>query len=235
MYSEQSPSTLELLLDLAWSPFRTIKNFYRDLSEIDERLRDDSIVVRVLAMLAMPFRMFGGFLSMMVQNWPTSRSGFAAIAAIPAFLTLIGLLFAWVFVDKFRNDSWRVETSQSYYELNVLKHPKTPESALTYAQKLVEIDPNDPKLKLQLGLAEARAGNSFAASDAIESIAPDDPQEDEVGPLEAHIWRARYLVSNKTAEEFGEVIDQAVGHLNIVINADKDSLIGKSELAALFT
>ena len=80
MHSEQSPSALQAILDFFWSPFRTIKYFYRDLSEIDDRLRDDSIAVRMLATVTMPFRLLGAFLSLMVQNWPTSRSGAAAIA-----------------------------------------------------------------------------------------------------------------------------------------------------------
>ena len=60
MHSEQSPSALEVILDFFWSPFRTIKYFYRDLSEIDDRLRDDSIGVRMLATVIMPFPFTGG-------------------------------------------------------------------------------------------------------------------------------------------------------------------------------
>ena len=230
MYSEQSPSALQALLDFLWSPFRTIKYFYRDLSEIEDRLRDDSIAVRFLALIMMPFRLLGGFLSLMIQNWPTSRSGFAALAGIPAFFTLVGLLFAWVAVDKIRNDSWRVSTNQSYYDHNVETRPETPESALAYARKLVEIDPADAKLKFQLGIAEMRAGNMFAANDVIKNIAPDD----EVGLLGGHIWRAKFLVENKKVEEFKPVIGLAEKHLKMAIAADPESLAGKSELAALY-
>ena len=234
MYSEQSPSALQALFDFLWSPFRTISSFYRDLSQIEDRLRDDSLAVRVMAMITMPFRLLGGFLSLMVQNWPTSRSGFAAVAGIPAFFTLLGLLGAWVLVDYVRNDSWRVATNQAYYDLNAQNHADTPESALAYAKKLVEIDPNDDKLKFQLGVAEMRNGNPLAADDAMRSIAPATPKEDEIGLARAHIWRAGYLVSNKTADEFKAVIAKAENHLQLAIASDEGNLTGKSQLAYLY-
>lgn len=234
MYSEQSPGALQAFFDFLWSPFRAIKYFYQDLSQIEERLRDDSIAVRVLTTCAMPFRLLGGFLSLMVQNWPTSRSGLAAVAGIPAFFTLLGLLGALVLVDYVRNDSWRIATNQAYYDFNVEAHSDTPESALVYAQKLVDIDPNDAKLKYQLGRAEERAGNLFAADDAMKSIAPDNPKDEELGFLDAHIWRANYLVRNKTAEEYKAVIGEAENHLNMVIAANTESLAGKSQLANLY-
>ena len=192
MYSEQSPSALQAVVDFLWSPFRAIKYFYRDLSEIDERLRDDSIAVRALTIFLMPFRLVGGFLSLMVQNWPTSRSGFAAIAGIPAFFTLLGLLGAWVLVDYVRNDSWRISTNQAYFEHNVETHSENPESALAYAKKLVEIDPNDVKLKYQLGLAQERAGNLFAANDAMVSIAPIVPLDEVTKVVETETETAEF-------------------------------------------
>ena len=234
MYSENSPSALQAFFDFLWSPFRVIKYFYRDLSEVEERLRDDSIAVRALAVLVMPFRLFGGFLSLMVQNWPTSRSGFAAVAGFPAFFTLVGLLGAWVLVDYVRNDSWRIATNQAYYDLNVEDYSDAPESALAYARKLVEVDPKDENLKYQLGVAEFRAGNPFAADDAMKSIAPATPKDDQVGLPGAHIWRASYLVSNKTAEEFKSAIGDAENHLQLAIAADTENLTGKSQLAYLY-
>ena len=257
MQSEQSPSFLQDIFDFFWSPFRTIKSFYRDLSDVDVRLRDDSIGVRVLAMIATPFRLMGGFISMMVQNWPTSRSGVAAIASLPAILTLLGLLGAWVLNDYIRNESWRVNANQGYYEFNVATHADTPESALAFARKLVEIDPDDDDLKFQLGVAEMTAGNSFAADDVMASIAPDvpvtqsdqakpddpenaddlenpdDPDENQ-GMMKAHIWRAGFLVMDKTAAEFKEVIGQAERHLEMAIAADSENLDGKSRLANLY-
>ena len=234
MHSEQSPSTIKAFFDFLWSPFRTIKYFYRDLSEVDDRLRDDSIAVRLLAMLAMPFRLLGGFLSLMVQNWPTSRSGIAAVVGIPAFFTLLGLLGAWVIVDYVRNDSWRVATNQAYYDFNIESHADTPESALAYARKLVEIDPKDVNLKYQLGLAEMRAGNPVAANDAMKSIAPANPKDEDVGLPRAHIWRASYLVRDKAAEEFKAVMGKAENHLQLATAADKGNLSGKSQLAYLY-
>ena len=234
MHSEQSSSTSHSVLEFLWSPFQTIKYFYRDLSEIDGRLRDDSIVVRLLSMLTMPFRLLGGFLSLMVQNWPTSRSGFAAVASVPAFFTLLGLLGSWVLADYVRNEAWRVRTNQQYYELNVVGHPDTPESALSYAKKLVKIDPKDKKLKFQLGIAEQRAGNLFAASDAMKSIAPEDPEDGKAGLLQAHLWRASNLVRNKTAKEYKAVIEQAEKHLDLAIEADKEILSGKAQKAYLY-
>ena len=234
MHSEKSPSFLQAFLDFLWSPFRTIKHFYADLAQVDERLRDDSIAVRMVAIIATPFRLLGGFISMMVQNWPTSRSGAAAIAGLPAFFTLLGLLGAWVLTDYIRNEAWRVRTNQAYYDLNVQARSDTPESALTYARKLVEIDPNDTKLKYQLGVAEMRAGNPIAANDAMTSIAPENPEDDKAGLPIAHVWRSSYLVQNKSAEEFKEVIGQAEKHLQLAIDANKENLAGKSQLAYLY-
>ena len=108
MHSENFSDLPRAILDFLWSPFRTVKYFVRDLSATDDRLVDDSIVIRILALASMPFHLLGGLISLMVQNWPTSRSGIAAIAAIPAAITLMGLLSAWVLADYVRSDAKRI-------------------------------------------------------------------------------------------------------------------------------
>ena len=251
MHSEKS-EFLQGTLDFIGSPFRTIKLFIHDLSRIDERLRDEAIVVRLVALASMPLRLLGGFFGLMLQNWPTSRSGVAAILGAPAFLTLIGLLGAWVLADKFRSDTNRVTTNQAYLNFNLdnfnasqnlalntrgleretyeNQGEEFADSALAYAQKLVEIDTEDVKLKYQLGVAQARAGNIYAANDTMKSIAPDDEQ----GHLEAHLWRARYLHKDKTADEFKESLGLIEKHLAMAIAADRESLYAKAQLAKTY-
>lgn len=249
MHSEKS-EFLQVIFDFLGSPFRTIQLFIQDLSRIDDRLRDDSIAVRLLAMAMIPFKLFAGFLSLMVQNWPTSRSGVAAVLGVPAFLAALGLLGAWIAADYFRPDSQRIGTNQGYLELNLEKFNTTQnllknssvgldrdflekdakkfaKSALAYGQKLVEIDPEDVNLKYQLGLSLARAENLVAANDTMKSIAPDDEQ----GHLEAHLWRARYLSQGKSAEEVKASLGLIEKHLAMASEADKENLNGKAQLA----
>jgi len=154
MHSENSSTVPQAILEFLGSPFRTIKYFFRDLSKVDERLEDRSIIVRLLALATIPLQLLGGFLSLMLQNWPTSRSGIAAIASIPAFFTLLSLLGAWVVADYVRSDTKRIGANQAYYNFNVANFPDAPESALAFAKKLVDIDPEDIDLKFQLGRAQ---------------------------------------------------------------------------------
>jgi len=252
MHSEKS-EFLQVALDFIGSPFRTIKLFIQDLSRIDERLRDDSVVVRLLALATMPFRLIGGFLSLMVQNWPTSRSGIAAILGVPAFFTLIGLLGAWALADKFRSNTVRIGANQGYLEFNLENYATTTnqirvaapskqrdmlqkqaqqyaESAMVYGQKLVEIDPIDVDLKYQLGISQERAGDVLAANDTMKSIAPDNEQ----GHLKAHLWRARYLADGQSAEEFKASLGLVEKHLEMATAADKENLVGRAQLAKTY-
>jgi len=248
MHSEQS-EFFQVVLDFLGSPFRTIKLFFEDLSRVDDRLRDDSIAVRLLTLATMPFRLLGGFLSMMIQNWPTSRSGFAAFLGVPAFSTLIGLLGAWVLADNLRSESKRIGVNQGHLEFNVENWQEVQslaqnsrgieqeslqnqteelaKSALAYGTKLVELDPEDASLKFQLGLSLARTGDLLSANDIMKSIAPDDEQ----GHLEAHLWRARYLSRSKSADEFKKNLGLIEKHLAMAIAADKENLISKAQLA----
>lgn len=231
MHSENFSDLPRAILDFLWSPFRTVKYFVRDLSATDDRLVDDSIVIRILALASMPFHLLGGLISLIVQNWPTSRSGIAAIAAIPAAITLMGLLSAWVLADYVRSDARRILFYKSALQFNIQNFPDVPESALAFAQRLVEIDPNDTELKFKLGLAQQRADNDFLANDIMKSIAPDDTE----GYLEAHNWRATYLVrKNKTAEELKAIIGLAEKHLKMITTIAPDRLIGKARLASLY-
>ncbi len=251
MQSEKS-EILETAFGFIGAPFRTIELFIQDLSRIDDRLRDDSIVVRLLALVTIPFQLLGGFLSLMVQNWPTSRSGWAAILGVPAFFTLISLLGAWAIADKFRSDTMRIGFNESFLDLNVENFGATQnliqtsqgfereeleqtakqfaESSLAYGQKLVEIDPEDMRLKFLLGVSFARNGDLFAANDIMSSIAPDD----EPGYLEAHLWRAQYLAQDKTADELKASLGLIEKHLAMAIALDKENLAGKSRLADIY-
>jgi len=251
MHSEKS-EFLQDTLDFIGSPVRTIKLWTQDLSRVDERLRDDSIVVRLLALATMPFRLFAGFLSMMVQNWPTSRSGLAAILGVPAFFTLIGLLGAWTAAEKLRSNTVRIGVAQGFAKLNLEAFAKNKNlansaqgfvkeeleeqaqqyanSALTYGEKLVELDPEDINLKFELGLAKERAGDAFGANNIMMGIAPDDEQ----GYLQAHLWRAQYLVQGKSAEEVKASLGLIEKHLAMASAADKESIAGKAGLAQIY-
>ena len=252
MHSEKS-EFFEVIFDFLSSPFRTISLFIQDLSRVEDRLQDDSIVVRAMTLAMIPFRLLSGFLSLMVQNWPTSRSGTAAILGVPAFFTLVGLLGAWVFADKFRSDTQRVSVNKGYCKFNQenftlsqnllqqasLQTDKDSlqaevdtfaKSALAYSQKLVEIDPQDVDLKYQLGLSQARTGKLLLANDTMKSIAPDDEQ----GHLEAHLWRANYFSRYTTAEGLKSSLGLIEKHLAMAIAADPENLAGKAQLAKTY-
>ena len=251
MQSEKS-EILQAAFGFIGAPFRTIELFIQDLSRIDDRLRDDSIVVRLLALVTIPFRLLWGFLGLMVQNWPTSRSGLAAILGLPAFFTLISLLGAWAIADKFRSDTMRIGLNENFHNFNVENFGATQnliqtsqgpareeleqtakqfaESSIAYGQKLVEIDPEDMRLKFLLGISFARKGDLLAANDVMSSIAPDD----EPVYLNAHLWRAQYLAQDKTADELKASLGLIEKHLAMAIALDKEGLDGKARLANIY-
>jgi hypothetical protein len=134
--------------------------------------------------------------------------------------------------DYVYNEARMVGTNQSYYEFNTQTNADSPESALSFAKKLVEVDPTSIELKYQLGLAYQKAGRDFAAADVMRSIAPDE----KMGFPAAHIWRATYLSANKNLEQLQETIGLARKQVDLAIQAEEaesSKLTGKFQQAAL--
>lgn len=230
MPANSSNSLLQSTAEFFYSPFKVLNAFYRDLAEIDDRLHDDSIVVRLVCLVTIPFRMLGGLISLMVQSWPTSRSGRAFIIGAPALLTMAAAMGAWMLADYVYNEARMFNTNTAYYNLNLQTHPDTPESALSFAKKLVEIDPTSEELKYQLGIAFARAKQLPEAADIMRSLAPDN----ETGFPAAHIWRANYLSTDKTIDELKQTMGSAQEHLELAMAAEPNKAMGKFQQAMLY-
>lgn len=227
MPSNPANEILQSTAEFISSPFNALSGFYRDLADVDDRLHDDSIVVRLICLVTIPFRMLAGLANLMIQNWPTSRSGWAFIVGAPAMLTIAGALGAWILADYVYNEARMINTNSAYYQMNVEQRPESPEFALSYAKKLVEVDPTSEDLKFQLGIAYARAKKLPEAADVMRSLAPDN----EVGYPKAHIWRANYLTAGKSLDELRQTMDLAQKQLDLSMATKSDRFLGKYQQA----
>jgi hypothetical protein len=171
--------------------------------------------------------MLAGLANLMVQNWPTSRSGWAFIIGVPAMFTIASALSAWMLADYVYNEARMIGTNSAYYQLNVENRPDTPESALSFAKKLVEVDPTSKELKFQLGIAYARAKKLPEAADVMRSLAPDN----EIGFPRAHVWRANYLTAGKSLDELRQTMDLAQKQLDFSMANEADKFVGKYQQA----
>jgi tetratricopeptide (TPR) repeat protein len=230
MQSDDTPNFIESFIEAIGAPGNTVKRFYQDLANIDESLLDDSIVVRILAILATPFRLLGSFLSFVANDWATTRSGLAFFLGAPVVLTLIVALGIWLLADRIYNQARMVGTNQAYFQLNSADDSR-PESALAYAKKLVEIDPNSEHL-YQLGVAYANCDDMARAKDIMLKISPNT----EAGFIPGHIWRATNISSDieiDDAEASQDVFATAIHQLQMAIDANPEDQLALLNLGDL--
>ena len=183
--------------ELLASPFLAVRRALSFLSRRDDGFdQEQSLVMSLFGLLTFPLRLFWGFLVFMVQAWPQSRSGFAFLRSVPAILGIGTFLGGLLAADLFITEARRIGSAQSYLAYHNLNSPDHPEYALMFAQKLIEIKPDVPEHKYQLGLAYDRVGNMFRAFDAMESIVLDD----ESDLTRALVWLSQYYQRSNLIE-----------------------------------
>lgn len=213
-------------------PFRMVIRSLMDLVDRDDAMHvDQSPFSRGLAWLTLPFRLLWGFLVFMVQAWPPSRSGVAFLKGGPAVLGLgvfsVGLLTA----DLLMTEARRIGTTQGYLAYQVSNSPDQPEYAMIFAEKLVELKPDNPEHLYQLGLAYDRLDNAVKANDIMSFIAFDN----RPGYALAHVWRSQFYLRSKLVKLDLESREElARKHLGLAVEVSPDSQAANFDLAQLY-
>ncbi|HEX7130899.1 MAG TPA: thioredoxin [Rhodanobacteraceae bacterium] len=78
---------------------------------------------------------------------------------------------------------------------------ETPHAAIARLREAVEAEPGKPELKLELALAQARAGDINAAKDALESLPGELEHDDRAKALRAYVDLAQALTGSASSGE----------------------------------
>jgi pentatricopeptide repeat protein len=183
----------------------------------------------VLAFLFWPFRLLFAFVTFLIQSWAVSRHGWAFLRGVPAVLAIAGLLTG-LWAANFLRKSRSVEASQAYFQKFSEERPDEPGIAEMFAEKLVDLEPEDDSYKYQLANAQLRSGKSLQALDIMKFLAP----EDQVRYPDAHVWLAQHYLGGApdlSAEQRDQIVNR---HLDLALGKDPDNLFAHVSLAGLF-
>ena len=243
-------------MDILMAPFRAIQDWVGDaISGDDSSFRggQGNPVVRILTL---PFRLLWGFAVFMVQAWTTSRNGIAFLRGLPAFSILAFTPFLlWVFSNYNRQIS--LGPTMGYHEMH--NRNESPEKAILFSKKLVDLRPDSMEFKYMLAEDIARNGDEeeatrimqFLAGDTTvpdvveapvgtddESSDPDAASEAEEEPeklASAHVWLSQQLIRKQREEGFDKTRNKlAMDHLRAAIAADPENIRAKVNLIDLY-
>lgn len=212
-------------------PFHALVHAIGRLFRTDDSLQvERSFISRVMGVVTFPFRLVIGFLAFLVQSWANSRSGFAFIKGLPAVMGA-GLFFAGLLAaDLIMTEGKRIASTAAYMNFQVNNAPDHPEFSMIFADKLVELNSDNPESIYQLGLAYSRMKDYVRAVDAMSSIAGDNT----AGYPPAHVWRSQYYRGPECANMDLETRElQARKHLAFAVEVDPENQAANFDLAAL--
>ena len=218
------------LVDFLTRPFRAVAHWFGRSSASDHSMRQNRTALgAVLSVLFWPLRLLFGFLTFMVQSWAVSRHGRAFLLGLPAVLAVAGLM-SGLWAASFLRTSRSVAASQAYFQLYRAERPDEPEIAEMFAEKLVELEPDDDSYKYQLANAQLRSGKNTSVLDIMKYLAP----EDQVRYPDAHVWLAQYYLNglpDMTVEQRDQIVNQ---HLDLALSKDPDNMGAHVSLAGLY-
>lgn len=220
------------IIDAVLSPVAAVRDWFADALAGDDSIRDPDggAMSSVVSVLTLPFRLLFAFAVFMVQAWSTSRKGRAFILGVPAVATvsLCGALF-WV-TTHYYNRLTLGRTSGNY-KFQALKEDSNPESVLMFAEKLLELKPENEEYKYQVGLALDAANQTQKALSMMANLGP----EDRPGYVPAHLWMARkYQQQQLNKNEKAKFDELASRHLELVVEKEPSNLDAQSALASQY-
>ena len=237
------------LMNWIRSPFRKIAELARDDGKIRTERSPGEMVV---GFLTFPFRLLFAIAVFLIQAWTTSRNGFAFIRGIPA-ITIIAAAAGIVWAGWFSDWLGRKLVSQAdrNYRLYVSKDPDNPEYAEMFAEKLVQMKPDEERWKYQLALARARSDDLIGAKNIMDSLAPIEDQNGDggldagedldgngiisLGNPDAHVWLGNYYYSeNKTPQlTEAERFARARKHYDLALMSDPNNIAALLQTSAI--
>ena len=225
-------------IDVLLSPIVGVRDWFSELIGGDDSIRTEtSGFAKLMAFITLPFRLLFGFAIFMVNAWSTSRAGRAFILGLPAVATIAacgGLLW----ISTFFFNRVTLGRSAGYYALHAQTPDSDPKFKLMFAEKLVELKPDNPDFKFQLGLALADDGQTGKAASLMDTLAPMDdsqiattlaapvssgdpaatPEESEdnteadtdvtAARVKAHIWLSSFYQKSLQENGYDEATDE---------------------------
>ncbi|MFK7767791.1 MAG: hypothetical protein AB8B55_11260 [Mariniblastus sp.] len=222
----------ESVLDVMLKPLVSVQNFVDELVANDPTLSSDQPFMNCLwRWLTLPFRLMLGFFLFIIQAWTSTRSGFAFLRAIPAMTILFGFFAALLIADMVNTEGRMLGANQGYINYHNKEYPEHPEYAVAFAEKLVEIKPDEDSFKYKLGLAKEAAGEVDAALNVMTSIAPEEQTGFDMG----HIWLAAYYLRSQLLDLDEEAKSAMVTkHLSFAVEAKANNLNANYQLARIY-
>ena len=161
-------------IDVVLSPVTAVRDWFAELIGGDDSIRTEtSGFAKAIAFITLPFRLLFASAIFMVNAWSTSRPGLAFLLGFPAVATVVacgGLL--WISTFYFNRIS--LGRTAGYYALHAENSTDNPEYKLMFAEKLVELKPDNSEYKFKLGLSLADDGQMEKAASLMNMLAPMD-------------------------------------------------------------
>lgn len=172
---------------LVSAPVETLRRFFQDLVNGDERLRNaDGFADFGLGLLTLPIRLVSGCFNFAVFSWASTRSGLAFLLGVPSVVCIMGYLGGIWASDILRSPPKMLAINEAYFQMNTEKWPDKPEFAEIFARRLVAENPDENEYKYSLALTLDRAGEEVDAMKIMNHLAPID----RAGFGKAHLWLA---------------------------------------------
>ncbi|MFT7630435.1 MAG: tetratricopeptide (TPR) repeat protein [Mariniblastus sp.] len=232
------------LMSKLMGPFQSLWHGITDLLKGDDRVVSEQGGFSTLrGVLSFPFRLFWGFLVFMVQSWASSRPGRAFIGAVPAIFCG-GLFFAALLAADFRNTKANQYTTNTSYLMHYQEtSPDVPEFAHIFAERLLELRPEDPKIKYQLGLSYDRLESPARAFDVMSYLMSpvreldkdSDKELDQELVSAVRTWTADYyakLPEDQISDDERE--RKVIENLEFAIEADPTNQKAPSQMTQVY-
>ncbi len=210
-----------------------------------EDLRNDDSNAGTGNLLTLPFRLLWAFAGFLLQNWSTSRSGAAFLAALPAILAggafIVAVTVAYTAPFRFgpvaMPDPAARYLGRTLYFEQIINDRSVPDEELARkkleapaaitlcAEKLVNMRPTVEDYRFLLGQSRALVKDIEGARDIMESMATTTSK----GYSGAHVWLGNYWLATEDSVLPPEQRRQlAFDHLSLVEDSgdDQDSYAG---------
>ncbi len=209
-------------------PFRYIAAKYAELKEEDDFRIEETGMQRVVRILTLPFRLIWAFGYFMVQAWSSSRNGFAFLRGMPAVATIF-LFFAAIWLSETFVNRGGMAIARYAYHLN--NSPDKPEYSLMFAERMIEMRPQERELLFQLGQSYERMNDHVEAYKIMELVA----SEESTATAKANVWLARHysrqgILDGDKYKHEGEVEH----YLQEALKSDPENLLALIGLANLY-
>lgn len=192
---------------------------------------EQSFPEMIVSTLTLPFRLLYAFAVFMVNAWTTSRNGFAFIRAVPAVLVATFFFGLW-WLSNYRFEAYYNQTN-ARYELSRVDKPDEPEAWAMFAERMLQMKPEDSQGKFKLALAREQMGELRSARNLMMMLAG---TEDAPGMANANVWLALDYQNAERQSDLSDAEREAntIEQYSIALQTEPENPLARAGLAEVY-